>query len=140
MSGIRDNVSSRSPRTFTATPPVPQFAVLWFDPRTEGGAFTVPIVQRDADIKARLAFAIRSAREQVGLSRPQLGAMVGVGRGAVLAWEKGDSVPSLLNLGALCDALQVDADLFAHPPEIPENPVARYRLERESKHLANVSG
>lgn len=61
-------------------------------------------------------------------SRPELATLVGVGRGAVGAWEKGVSVPSLLNLGALCDALQVDADLFAHPPVVPESPVAKYRL------------
>jgi transcriptional regulator with XRE-family HTH domain len=67
------------------------------------------------------------------MSRPDLARIVGVSRNATLAWEKGQSVPSLLNLGALCDALQVSADLFAHPPPIPESPVTAYLLERESK-------
>lgn len=110
-----------------------QFAVLWFDPRSEAAGFTLPFVHRDAELKARLARAIQDAREQAGLSRPELARLVGVQRGAVNAWEKGTSVPSLLNLGALCDALQVTADLFAHPPAIPTSPVARYRLQPEGK-------
>lgn len=90
--------------------------MIWFDPSSGVGDFTLPFVPRDAELKARLAYAIKSAREDAQLSRPELATLVGVGRGAVSAWEKGVSVPSLLNLGALCDALQVDADLFAHPP------------------------
>jgi DNA-binding XRE family transcriptional regulator len=107
---------------------VEQVGVPWVDPATEGAHFTLPFVQGDADLKARLAYAIREAREQAGLSRPELAARVGVNRGAVYTWEKGTSVPSLLNLGPLCDALGVDPDLFAHPPAIPDSPVRRYRL------------
>lgn len=84
----------------------------------------------DIERKARIAAAIRAAREARGLTRPELAALVGVGRGAVSDWENGETLPSLLNLGPLCDALQVDADLFAHPPEIPESPVRRYMLDR----------
>lgn len=105
---------------------------MWFDPSSRADAYTLPFVPRDAELKARLAYAIRRAREDAQLSRPALATLVGVGRGAVLAWEKGDSVPSLLNLGALCDALGVSADLFAHPPVIPESPVARYRLQERA--------
>lgn len=94
----------------------------------------------DIERKRRIAHAIRAAREARGLSRPELAALVGVGRGAVSDWENVETLPSLLNLGPLCDALQVDADLFAHPPEIPENPVRAYLLEREIKDAAGGSG
>lgn len=104
-------------------------AVLWVDPAMGDGHFTLPFVQGDSELKARLAYAIREAREQAGLSRPELAERVGVNRGAVYTWEKGMSVPSLLNLGPLCDALGVDPDLFAHPPAIPDSPVRRYMLE-----------
>lgn len=83
----------------------------------------------DVERKHRIAYAIRSAREERRLSRPQLADAVGVGRGAVSDWENGETLPSLLNLGPLCDALSVDADLFAHPPEIPVSPVRRYLRE-----------
>jgi transcriptional regulator with XRE-family HTH domain len=90
----------------------------------------------DVERKRRIAYAIRSAREARGLSRPDLAREVGVGRGAVSDWENGETLPSLLNLGPLCDALGVNADLFAHPPEIPENPIQRYLLDAEEKDQA----
>lgn len=86
----------------------------------------------DIERKARIAYAIRAAREARGLSRPELAKRVGVGRGAVSDWENAETLPSLLNLGPLCDALQVNADLFAHPPEIPASPVHEYLLEEAS--------
>jgi transcriptional regulator with XRE-family HTH domain len=94
----------------------------------------------DSERKARIAYAIRSAREARSLSRPQLAGLVGVSRGAVNDWENGSSLPSLLNLGPLCDALQVEADLFAHPPEIPESPVERYLIRAEVKDGDVASG
>lgn len=90
----------------------------------------------DIDRKSRIAYAIRMAREARRLTRPQLAERVGVGRGAVADWEKGETLPSLLNLGPLCDALGVSADLFAHPPEIPVNPINEYLMEREVKDEA----
>lgn len=115
--------------------------MLWIDPGMEAGHFTLPFVHADANLKARLAYAIRAAREEAGLSRPELATAVGVNRGAVYTWEKGASVPSLLNLGPLCDALNVDPDLFAHPPPIPESVVARYRRRTEEKEpAATASG
>jgi transcriptional regulator with XRE-family HTH domain len=90
---------------------------------------TLELPMTDVERKHRIAFAIRSAREERGLTRPQLAELVGVGRGAVSDWENGETLPSLLNLGPLCDALGVDADLFAHPPEIPVSPVRRYLRE-----------
>lgn len=103
---------------------------MWFDPASGAGDYTLPFVPRDADLKERLAYAIRQARKDAGLTRPELAKRVGVGRGAVNTWEKGTSVPSILNLGALADALGVDADLFAHPPPVPESSVARWRLDK----------
>lgn len=90
---------------------------------------TLGLPMTDIERKQRIAYAIRSAREERGLSRPDLAALVGVGRGAVSDWENGESLPSLLNLGPLCDALGVHADLFAHPPEIPVSPVRQYLRE-----------
>lgn len=73
----------------------------------------------DPSRKARLAYAIRSAREKRQITPPQLAARLGVGRGAVNKWESGESAPSLLILGPLCEALGVDANLFAVLPPIP---------------------
>jgi transcriptional regulator with XRE-family HTH domain len=106
------------------------------------GRYTLPFMHSDADLKARLAYYVREAREEAGLTRTELASLVGVNPGAPRTWENGSSVPSLLNLGPLCDALGVSAELFAHPPAIPtnESPVARYRLERAGKDDATATG
>lgn len=82
--------------------------------------------------KRRLGYAIRRAREKRELTPPQLAERVGVGRGTINDWESGVSVPSMLYLGPLCAALQVDARLFADLPEEPPSPVDDYLLVDEA--------
>jgi DNA-binding XRE family transcriptional regulator len=90
------------------------------------GGFTLWLSMTDIERKRRIAYAIRSAREARHLTRHQLADLVGVGRSAVNDWENGETLPGLSSLGPLCDALGVDPDLFAHPPDIPVSPVHRY--------------
>ena len=78
-----------------------------------------------------LARYIREARERKGLTPPQLAQKVGVFRGTVNDWEKGESVPNLLMLGPLCDALGVTADLFRRLPSAPRSPLEDYLEEVE---------
>lgn len=82
--------------------------------------------------RRRLAYAIRRAREKRDLTPPQLADLVGVGRDTVNAWERGDSIPSMLFLGPLCAALMVDPRLFADLPEEPPSPVDDYLLVQEA--------
>lgn len=87
------------------------------------------VVISDNDRKARLAYAIRRARERRGMTPPQLAEAVGRGRGTVNDWESGKSAPSLLDLGPLCAALAVDPRLFADLPEEPPSPVDDYLVD-----------
>ncbi len=73
----------------------------------------------DTARRARLAYAIRSARDRRGLTPPKLAEKLGVRPGTVNKWESGEQMPSLLMLGPLCDVLGVDANLFAVLPPIP---------------------
>lgn len=73
----------------------------------------------DSERRSRLAYAIRSARDRRGLTPPQLADRLHVARGTVNKWESGEQIPNLLMLGPLCDALGVDANLFAVLPPIP---------------------
>lgn len=101
-------------------------------PSVTHGPWRVPslrVVISDPDRKVRLAYAIRRAREQRGMTPPQLAAAVGRGRGTINDWESGKSAPSLLDLGPLCSALGVDPRLFADLPEEPPSPVDEYLVE-----------
>jgi DNA-binding XRE family transcriptional regulator len=90
------------------------------------GSHTLDAFMTDVDRRQRIAYAIRAAREERQLSREQLGELLGVSRSTVNDWENATTLPGLMTLGPLCDALGVDPDLFAHPPEIPVSPVHRY--------------
>jgi transcriptional regulator with XRE-family HTH domain len=94
----------------------------------------------EMDRKRRLGYAIRRAREQRRLSPPQLADLIGVGRDTVNAWERGDSVPSMLHLGPLCAALMVDPRLFADLPEEPPSPVDQYLVDLADVQAATVRG
>jgi transcriptional regulator with XRE-family HTH domain len=70
------------------------------------------------------------------MTPPQLADRLGVGRGTINNWESGDSVPSILWLGPLCDALGVDANLFAVLPPIPASPVDEFLVDHEERELS----
>lgn len=78
------------------------------------------------DDKERLGYWIEQAREQRGLSRQQLAEAMGVAYTTVYMWEAGKKAPSLLSLGPLCEALGVEASLFAELPDVPLSPVQQY--------------
>jgi transcriptional regulator with XRE-family HTH domain len=86
-------------------------------------------VEQDAARKQRLAYAIRVAREQRGLTPPQLAERLERSRGTINDWESGKSAPSLLDLGPLCVALGVDPRLFADLPTEPPSPVLEYLIQ-----------
>jgi len=73
-----------------------------------------------------LAYAIRTARLRRGLTPPKLAKLLNVAPGTVNKWEEADQIPNLLMLGPLCEALGVDANLFADLPPIPASPVDDY--------------
>lgn len=79
--------------------------------------------------RTALAYAIRRAREKRGLTPPKLAALIHVGRDTVNDWEAARSVPSMLYLGPLCEALRVDPRLFADLPEEPPSPVDEYLVD-----------
>jgi len=86
--------------------------------------------------KSALAYAIRRSRERRGLTPPKLAALIHVGRDTVNDWEAGRSVPSMLYLGPLCEALRVDPRLFADLPEEPPSPVDEYLVDAAGQGVA----
>lgn len=53
---------------------------------------------------------IRELREKNGISKGQLSRDLGIGRGAVLAWERGDNFPSLLYACDIADYFNISLD------------------------------
>lgn len=78
--------------------------------------------------KQLIGSIIRRAREVANLTPPQLGDRVGRTRGTVNDWESGKSSPSLVDLGPLCVALNVDPRVFVELPAMPPDPLVAYLL------------
>lgn len=92
------------------------------------GAVRVAAVLPEEERKRRIAFVISTALARRNMTPPQLAEKVGRSRGTVNDWETGRSTPSLVDLGPLCVALNVDPKVFAELPPIPADPLADYLL------------
>jgi transcriptional regulator with XRE-family HTH domain len=116
MYGTPHMVSSTSQRSITEPTSREPYTVGLSAVEARRRGLRLSVVLDDPTRKARLAYAIRSARDRRGLTPPQLADRLHVGRGTVNKWESGEQVPNLLMLGPLCEALGVDANLFAVLP------------------------
>jgi transcriptional regulator with XRE-family HTH domain len=129
MYGTPHMVSSTSQRSITESTSREPYTVTITAVEARRRGLRLSVVLDDPTRKARLAYAIRSARDRRGLTPPQLADRLHVGRGTVNKWESGEQVPNLLMLGPLCEALGVDANLFAVLPPIPAWEGERYLEE-----------
>lgn len=103
---------------------------LWHRPAWPGAAPVAPATETPADgdrhavafappeAQREPATALRTLREAVGLTAPQLAAKVGVPIGTVGAWERGTAFPEARQVGQLAQALGVapEAVRAALPP------------------------
>lgn len=132
-------VSSISRRVVTAAPSQEHGAVTAFPVERVRRALRLGVVLDDPTRRSRLAYAIRSARDKRGLTPPQLADRLHVARGTVNKWESGEQVPNLLMLGPLCDALGVDANLFAVLPPIPAWEGESYLMDDPADRAARAA-
>jgi transcriptional regulator with XRE-family HTH domain len=99
-------------------------------PDRDRSTLTLTGVDADREIQRRFAYALRAAMAEKGWSSPELARQIGRDPSTVSRWVNGDSVPSLLVLKALADALEVRPDFLFDPPEVPAYPIAEYLVRR----------
>ena len=81
---------------------------------------------------------IRDYRRRCGLSQEQLGAMAGVKKNAVGAWEAGRSRPDLASVPVICKALGITLRVFFGVEESPEEMDLNERFSRLSPYNRHV--
>lgn len=67
--------------------------------------------------RAALGRALRRARVWRNLTQDDLAVRIGTSGRTISRWETGAAVPSLLDLGPLCTALDVPPDYFRRAPD-----------------------
>lgn len=103
---------------------------------SQSATASVVMTMDDRMRKERLGFAIRaamrSARPQP-LSQEDLAAVLGKSVTTVGRWVRGQTAPSVLEVGPLAEALGVSPLLFIDPPAIPDYPLDEYRVRQATQ-------
>jgi len=76
---------------------------------------------------------IRDRRKELGLTQQELAARVVVARQTVVAWEKGDVIPELANIGALEEVLQLTKGSLFLASQGVGNPTSSPRLASQER-------
>lgn len=80
-------------------------------------------------MQARLGYAVRAAMIARHMSASELARAVRRDPSTVTRWMNGETVPNVLILKQLADALRVKPELFYDPPPLPDYPIDEYLLD-----------
>ena len=84
--------------------------------------------------RSNIAANLRFLRQRSGMTQEEVAERIGVSRQAVAKWERGDSLPDILNCDALAELFDVSLnDLVRHDPEVEGLPIPP-----RNKHIFGV--
>ena len=95
------------------------------------GLRSLGLVDTDAEMQRRLAYAIRAAMAEKSWKPPDLARALKRDPSTVNRWVNGESVPNMLMTKALAEALGVRPELLFDPPPVPDYPLTEYLVRRE---------
>lgn len=93
------------------------------------GLSSLVLVDSDAVLQQRLAYAIRAAMASKDWKAPDLAKALRRDASTVTRWANGESVPNLLMTKPLAEALGVRPELLFDPPPVPDYPLAEYLVQ-----------
>jgi hypothetical protein len=97
---------------------------------------TLAVVEKDADRKDRLSFAIFWAMWKRDVSPPALAKAINKSPDTVRRYRDGESAPSVLDVGPLARALGVRPEYFTNPPKVPDYPFEDFTVESPEGQVA----
>lgn len=130
--------SANFPGTF-AVAAQPNGGVAMLPVQLALGLRSLILVDGDAELRRRFAYALRAAMAQKGWKAPELAKKIGRDASTVSRWTKEETVPDIFVLRALSDALGVRPEFLFDPPPVPEYPLSEY-LVREATDAAVDEG
>lgn len=96
------------------------------------GLRSLGLVDSDAEMQERLAYAIRAAMARKGWKPPDLARELHRDPSTVARWANGESVPNMLMVKALADALEVRPEFLFNPLPMPDYPISEYLVREEA--------
>jgi transcriptional regulator with XRE-family HTH domain len=97
------------------------------------GLRSLALVDTDAEMRRRLAYALNAAMLAKGWKSPDLAKAIGRDASTVSRWANGDSVPNLLMTKALAEALEVRPEFLFDPPPVPDYPLSEYLIRQATE-------
>lgn len=129
--GNRTGFSDGRTHVVPAVAPVPVQLAL--------GLRSLVLVDEDADMRRRFAYALNAAMLVKAWKAPDLAKAIHRDASTVTRWAKGESVPSLFLVKPIAAALEVRPELLFDPPPVPEYPLSEY-LVRQATEDAVTEG
>lgn len=93
------------------------------------GLRSLVAVNSDAEAQRRFAYALRAAMGRKGWKTPDLARAISRDSSTVSRWVDEKSVPNLLMVKTLADALDVRPEFLFDPPPVPDYPLAEYLVD-----------
>lgn len=97
------------------------------------GLRSLALVDDDAEMRRRLAYAIRAAMAAKDWKVPDLARALGRDPGTVDRWANGRSVPNLFMVKTLAGALGVKPEFLYDPPPVPDYPLSEYLVRQATE-------
>lgn len=96
------------------------------------GLRSLMLMDTDAEMQRRLAYAVSAAMAAKGWKAPDLAKVLKRDPSTVARWATGESVPNLLMTKQLAAALDVRPEFLFDPPPVPDYPLSEFLVRRET--------
>lgn len=114
--------SERAARERGMTAPLPVQLAL--------GLRSLVLVDDEAEMRRRFAYALRAAMSQKGWKGPDLARAIHRDASTVNRWVEEKSLPNIMVTKDLAEALEVRPEFLFDPPPVPDYPLSQYLVER----------
>lgn len=104
------------------------------------GLRSLALMDGDAEMRRRFAYALRAAMAAKGWKSPDLARAIGRDASTVGRWVDEKTLPNILVTKDLARALGVRPDLLFDPPPVPEYPLDDYLIpEQDVRRAADLA-
>jgi transcriptional regulator with XRE-family HTH domain len=101
------------------------------------GLRSLALVDTDAEMRRRFAYALNSAMALKGWKAPDLAKAIGRDASTVTRWTNAETAPNLFTVKPLSAALGVRPEFLYDPPLVPEYPLADYLVDALADAVAS---
>lgn len=92
----------------------------------------------DWEGRRRFAFAFRYVMQERGIDAAELARRMEKSPNTIARWNRGETLPNVIDIGVMSEILAVDPVLFVNPPPVPEYPLEDYLTDEGKANLARA--